>query len=625
MAQDEGLSLQNDSWSIAILTELEDGELHWDNDLFLQTELAQLVGFSFANASTLNQDSEGCDNIDCFIEKAKNAEASYVIFVPYNEEEALTLYNPETQEIIQSFMMENTITILGSLVDTILDGVTQTLSVISDAPSEVDSFAVMMPDSGLAWTDSSGTVYTFTDSSSYAFASDSTSEDFESISGIDVSSESDVDYERLNSTSFTIKQRFLRTFSSYQNNPSNLAHKRETYFTFGLPSVDITASNNVINQGIIVKFLNDDNGFLDDAEKASLIDEFTGKTIKFRNNIDLPTLIGLQFGAIGVDVSAHVDVSLSLPGDLLALPFSGLTFENPVSFDQSAEILNYIRVGASYGQEVETKYGNLRAGASAGIIKGVGYAHYKTDHFVLESSMDSLSVSAAATAIVTDPNFGQLADPQMDKLDMQNLTSNTGFTVDLGAGYDFYPLLGLELDVNVALKNLFSTLTFEHAKVMKFSADSKFENVSVAVDSMTSSSDNGAEGLDALDYLFFSNEEVVNPDTSISVGIPTTLFIAATFQPLQYVLLQGEIETGFSEGFNTEKGMRTLLMAHFYPISSVRISTGFSNYFGSVQFRGGFGLQFKNYDFYVDLASVGNLSDSFRGIQFMLSSSIYLF
>lgn len=540
-------------------------------------------------------DSADCDELDCYLAAARDAGAELFLLInTYGDQVAL--YDPATGDLLGEASLSNPFAVFtaamgGEFVPEEND-ITAEMTSLDSVSAAMDSLAAEAMAAAQA----------------AALAADSEEAEALPVSEPHVWNNFD-----------KVLYRHLRNFEAFVENPSHLALEQETATAWSivLPMpfipLQVRMNNSAFTPGWVEEWFQ--GQYLTEADKEEMTSILSGKSLDIQTLVDIPTLLGLRIGPVGINSGMHVAIRGVLPGDLLMLPWSNFTSENSLTdLELSFETLNYSQTNIGYGRTIPTPIGDVRAGAGLGIFFGFGYAKVESEEFTLATSLDSIEVNLAARGFFTDPNIGLITDPNTDGMDLGNFPSSIGMGFNLGAGLNLYPLLKQHLDVQVALSNLGAKLTWDNVTEKTFTASAVVYNV---VEVMDNSSDSTY-----IDSLLNPQEMVVGVGRH-SVSIPAQLSLVAQYQPIPQVLLQVAYRQSFSDGVAWTTDPRLGLYVGLFPIPAVEFRGGINSFMGQTTWSGGFGLHFKRYEFGIDGTAINGMGANASGMGIRLSQSLY--
>jgi len=603
-AQDEPTSPATDidqpanPLKIAVVVQDSTG-MHWNASYFDTAKSPSGEKLTF-----LAGDSTDCSDVDCYLAAAENRGADFFLLLNLDDKH-ITLYDPASEEKLAESSLDNPFAVFETASEAIAEA-TPTDSTLVDS----SAFTAMMPDS------------TMIDSISTAM--DSLAAEALAITQA-AAVPSKMEPELPVSTPMTwtnrdkVFYRHLRTFGAFVENPSHLAmeHETGTAWSVVLPMpfipLQVRFNNSALTPGWVKDWFH--GQYLTASDKEQMTRVLRGKTLDIQSLVDIPTILGVRVGPVGVNLGAHVAVRGVLPGDLLMLPWSNFTSDNPLTnLDLNFEILNYLQTNVGYGQVIPTPIGNIRAGAGIGLYLGYGYARVKSDEFTLATNLDSIVVDFSGRGFFTDPSIGLLTEPNTGNMNFGDFSSSLGFGLNFGAGLDLYDLTGQHVDVQVALSNIGAKLTWNNLTEKTFSAHAVVYDVAEVMDNRSDST-----YIDSL----LNPAETVAGIGSHSVSIPTRIAVVAQYQPISRILVQASYRQSFSDGIAWTTDPRLGLYLGYFPVPAVELRGAMNSFMGQTTWTAGFGLHFKHYELGFDLTAINGFGGNASGLGLRLSQSLY--
>lgn len=567
--------------------------MRWNATYFADEDVTAEAALEF-----IAGDSADCDELDCYLEAAREAEAELFLLInTYGDQVAL--YDPVTGDLLGEASLSNPFAVFAAaLGGEFLPEAADTTAPFSAEMTTLDSVSAAMD---------SLAAEAMAAAEAAVLAAESEAE------ALPVS-------EPYAWNNFDkVLYRHLRNFDAFVENPSQLALEQETATAWSvvlpMPFVPlhVRLNNSAFTPGWVDEWFQ--GQYLTEADKAEMTSILNGKSLDIQTLVDIPTIFGMRIGPVGINSGAHIAVRGILPGDLLMLPWSNFTSDNPLTdLELSFETLNYSQTNIGYGHNIPTPIGDVRAGAGLGLFFGFGYAKVESEAFTLATSLDSVEVNLAARGFFTDPNIGLINDPNFDNMDLGHFPSTLGIGVNLGAGLNLYPLLKQHVDVQVALSNLGAKLTWENVTEKTFTASAVVYDV---VEVMDNSSDSTY-----IDSLLNPQETVIGVG-SHSVTIPAQFSLVAQYQPIRQVLLQVSYRQSLSDGVAWTTDPRLGLYVGLFPVPAVEFRGGINSFMGQTTWSGGFGLHFKRYEMGIDGTAINGMGANASGMGIRLSQSLY--
>ena len=551
-------------------------------------------------------DSADCGDVDCFLSAAKKGDADYLMLLNPGENQ-VTLYDPDTQEKLAESSLDNPFAVFETLFSKIAATIPTDSTLVDSS-----SLTSMIPDSAMI-AGVSAAMDSLAAEALAAAAAAAAKKEIDAESRLPVS-------KPVGFTDFDkVFYRHSRTLEAFVENPSYLAlnHETSTAWSVVMPMPFIPLRVRMNNSALTPGWVKDwfQGQFLTESDKLEMTSILRGKSLDIHTIVDLPTLLGVRVGAIGFNSGVHIAVNGVLPGDLLMLPWSNFTSDNPLTdLDLAFETLSYSQTNIGYGREVPTPFGNVRAGAGIGLYMGFGYAQVQSEQFTLTTNTDSIVVDLAARGFYTDPNIGLLTDPNTSDLAMSPFPSALGFGINLGAGMDLYQLTGQRIDVQLALSNIGASLNWNTVTEKTFSAHAVIYDVAEVMDN---SSDNTY-----IDSLLNPTETVIGVG-SYSVSIPVQMALMAQYQPIRQILVQASYRQSFADGVAWTTDPQFGLYVGYFPIPAVELRGGLNSFMGQTAWTGGFGVHLKHYEMGIDVTAMNGFGLNASGVGIRLSQSLY--
>ena len=572
--------------------------MRWDAAFFADETAPAAEQLAF-----MDGDSSDCDELDCYLDAAKAADANLFLLINTYADQVV-LYDPATGDKLGESSLSNPFAVFSAA----LGG-----EMTSMEADSTNMYAYGTSDSTMV--DSVGAAMDSLAAEALAAAqAASDNQTMESAPELPVS-------EPASFTAFDkVLYRHLRNFGAFVENPSNLAlrHETGTAWSIILPMPFIPLQFRMNNSALTPGWVKDwfQGQFLTETDKQQMTSVLRGKTLDIHTLVDLPTILGFRIGPVGFNAGAHVAINGVLPGDLLMLPWSNFTGDNPLTnLDLKFETLDYVQGNIGYGREIPTPIGNVRAGAGIGLFMGFGYANVESEQFTLATSTDSVVVDLAARGFYTDPNIGLLSDPNTGNMDFTNFPSSIGLGINLGAGLDLYKLTGQHLNVQFALNNIGASLNWSNVTEKTFSAHAVIYDVAAVMDS-TSNNDT------YIDSLLNPTETVVGV-SSKSVTIPMQIALAAQYQPIKQILLQASYRQYFSDGAAWTTDPQMGLYLGIFPFPALEFRGAMNAFMGQTTWSGGFGLHFKRYELGFDFTAINGFGLDASGLGIRMTQSLY--
>ena len=387
-----------------------------------------------------------------------------------------------------------------------------------------------------------------------------------------------------------IFHRFFRSSIYSDNNPANLAINSPFYkYRFDLPSVNFQFTNNSITPQLFIDHFST-GGTLTKNEQTELNSNFS--------NIQLLTQLNINPGRFEIGkfrMSSNLVTLLNgdLSGDIISLPFS--PFYMGASFNQKfdIEIISFLKNSIGFGQKIKSKYGTIRGGINYNFYKGIIYLKTKADTFNLTNDVDNFSTQISIS--LEGSNLFWNRDSTFNAKQLGELSN--GF--DIGLGVNLKKLIRQNLDVELIIQNIGSSLSFKNSKIETYSSELFSQNPIEFADSI----DLFEDGLDTL----IKNNE-------IKIDLPRKSIIKVTFQPIPQIVLSGGFEK-YSTNFLTQKSKPNIyLCTGLYPSNSYVLNYELRTNNKQIVQTIGIGFQTNYMDLLFNISSYDGIINGANGI-----------
>jgi hypothetical protein len=413
--------------------------------------------------------------------------------------------------------------------------------------------------------------------------------------------------------------RTMRTPVAALENPSNLAVASQTRWGVTLPlplpvpSMGISVQNSSFDLGTYNTYFND--GRLLSAEELDNFVNLFKDGLNFQTELEFPSLLSVRFplfvGTVFFNSGLYVKPLGTLPGEVLAMPFTGLQFNEPIQGDDLYfDVYAYLKNTVGFGTRYQLgRIGEFRAGFSINTYTG-SFAMIDTDELTLLSTPDYIQVKGNVTGI--------LVDPEND--DYGNIPQITP-GVDFGFGYktrlkDLIPVhlpeyFVNDLDFQLSFYDMGATLSSGNMLKKQFSIDGTIDDLmdltekDVDIDSMLNIEET------TLDSNFVQTEELAGK-----------MKIMLTWQPIGRVMVQAGMTNFLNEGLGYEADPRMHLSATVFPLKWLMLNVGLDTIGGEGRSTYGFGFTTRFWDFAIYTHANG-LGEKLRGGGFTLVNNLY--
>jgi len=401
-------------------------------------------------------------------------------------------------------------------------------------------------------------------------------------------------------------------------NPANIGVKSRTLWGLGLPGVPfpnlgLSVQNSSFSIGTINTYFNDGR-LLTEEELDEFVGLFYEDGLNLKLNVSLPSLFTLRFpvgyGSAFINTGVVVEQDGTLPGEVLAIPFKGIRFNDPIYTENLDMVIGtYLKTNVGYGTNIPiSEYGNLRVGASMNFYAG-SFASVNTKHMSIVSTPDSISISG--NAITTMVDYG---DPDPGEI----ISFSPGFDVGVGFHFRLGEMLGLfdnfsnDLDVQIGLQDL-------NAKLSSGDMIRKYYSISGSLSSLDDASDS-----DALDSLLIQEEFVEDSAYVDEYDIASRANIMLSYQPFSFLMLQAGATSFLTEGLGYDENLHYSMKAHLFPLTWLNLNAGLQKTYNDQMFySAGIGFLFNVYEFSLDTYFIGGTGEDIQGLGFNIRNNFY--
>ena len=413
--------------------------------------------------------------------------------------------------------------------------------------------------------------------------------------------------------------RAMRTPVAALENPSNLAVASQTRWGLTLPlplpvpTMGVSVQNSSFDLGTYNKYFND--GRLLSADELDNFVNLLKDGMDFQTELEFPSLVSFRFplfvGTVFLNSGLYVKPLGTLPGEVLAMPFAGLKFNEPIQGDDLYfDVYAYLKSTVGFGTRYQLgSIGEVRAGISFNSYTG-SFAMIDTDELTLLSTPDYIQVKGSVTGIVVDPENDDFAN-------IPKITPG----IDFGFAFktrlsDLIPInlpsyFVNDLDFQVGFYDMGASLSSGNMLKKQFSIDGTIDDLmdltekDVDIDSLLNIVET------TLDSNFIQTEDLAGK-----------MKLMVTWQPLGRLMLQAGMTNFLNEGLGYESKPRMHLSATVFPLKWLMLNVGLDRINGEGRLTTGFGFTTRYWDFAVYTHATG-LGENIRGGGFSLVNNIY--
>ncbi len=419
---------------------------------------------------------------------------------------------------------------------------------------------------------------------------------------------------------YIIFSRIYRRPTYAISNPANIGVKSQTLFALSLPglpfpNIGLSLQNNSFNLSTLNTYFNDGR-LLTPEELSNFVNLFYDDGLTLNGNLSLPTLLGFRFpvgyGSMFINTGLKVETDGTLPGEVLAIPFKGIHFDEPVYTENLKMVVGtYLKTNMGYGTDIRLAgIGDLRVGAGVNLYTG-SFATIDTKHLQILSTPDSVTVSGSAYASYLDvenPNF----DPASVASVQPGYDIGVGLHLRLGELLPWSELRYNDLDIQVGVQDIGATLSSGEMVKKHYSMAGSVADLQVLQTS------------DNLDSLLNMQEIVLDSGFVDKYNISTKMNLTATYQPLSFLLLEAGMTTFLTNGLGYDDAPHWKLNAWLFPAKWFNVTVGVQQgYARQMTYNSGFALIGKHYEFGLDTYLIGGMGDQVSGLGVRITNNLY--
>lgn len=561
--------VQNDPAPTALAGLVNEGNLYfWTNDIMEGMNFTSLPYISIVDPTMIAISANDCLDIVCHLLASDGSGIDYVV-VTKDDSSDVQIYNT----------------------------VTKIVAIEAPADSIVAALDVYLKDKA-------GSEYV-------AIAMEDTTE-AETLTIVD---QEELDRQAARTRTRKIRNRQFRALDDFIRNPANLAREFDYSVTLNiLPDIRVSFRNSLLTPGWYKEWWTV-GGIWDEAMKADYLSTLEGKNMVVNISPTFPTLFGFSKGNFSFNLSGQSHAKMKIPGDLLGLPFKDVLLNEPADLSGlEVESIPFMgKLTLSYGQPLETPYGEIKVGVGLNTYKGLGYVNFVNHEFTQVITEDSIITTTRGEGWATEGGLdGHLDNLNSENFDLMSTGSDITFGIDLGAIMDLQPMIHQEVEVQVSLKNIgakykWSGLTHEAWT---------FVNAIPAP---------GSADTDSTEQ-YQSNETIVlGTDETLSIKVPTVFNLAAYYQPIPRVILGLGIEKAFTDDvrFGYSPDLELYYQLNLYAAKWLDVSYYHQTRYGEPVHTFGTGFHFGMLEAGLSLSLFDGLNSNAKGIGVGIKSSLH--
>lgn len=399
-----------------------------------------------------------------------------------------------------------------------------------------------------------------------------------------------------------IFHRYARNSKLSDSNPANLAINSPFYF-FRMDLLNLGA--NFTNKSLSPQFIIDN---FTTGERLNY-SELEGVSSSLENlhlmsNVNVNPL-RIEFGKMQFSSNVKTMVNGDFSGKLLFLPFSSLKVGDNHNQNLNVEVLSFVKNSIGLGRAFKTNFATFRAGVNYNYLMGFAYLKTEADTFNFVNELGNVSANLSLSMEGNKLIWDALSDSGLTVSNDHFSEVSNGF--DLGFGVNLKKLIHQNLDIEILLENIGSSLTFKDATVETYSTQITANNL-----------------IDFSDSLSINSMDTISIVKDITVEIPSKTFIHVTYQPIPQVVVSGGFEK-YSKEFVTNSSKPNIhLKGAIYPSNWFNLNYGIQTKNEQIIQTIGTGIQSNIMDILLDVSSYDGILNNSNGIGISFRLSLYL-
>jgi len=413
----------------------------------------------------------------------------------------------------------------------------------------------------------------------------------------------------------TIRNHQFRGLEDVANNPANLARDFDHGVTLNFLDFNLSVRNSLLTPGWYKEWWTV-GGVWDEDMKADYLLTIEGQDLTVNVSPGFPTIFGFAVGKFGLNISGQSHVKMSIPGNLIGLPFKDILLNDPIDLSGlEVESIPFMgKATLSYAHPLETPFGEVKLGLGINAYKGVGYVKMINHEFTQVMTQDSIITTTRGEGWATEGGIdGNLEDGlDTDNFDPVSTGSDIGMGIDFGAIMDLEPLVHQEVEVQLSLKNIgasykWSGLTHESWTM---------------VSAMPAP---GSADFDSTEQYQTNETTVLGTDETLTIDVPTVFNLSAYYQPIAKVILGAGIEKAFTDEvrFGYSPDLEFYYQVNLYAAKWLDFSYYNQPRYGEPVHTFGSGLHFGFLETGLTLSFFNGINTDAKGIGFGWSSSLH--
>ncbi|MAJ43863.1 MAG: hypothetical protein CMF96_03835 [Candidatus Marinimicrobia bacterium] len=400
-----------------------------------------------------------------------------------------------------------------------------------------------------------------------------------------------------------IFHRFSRSSKLSNCNPANLAiNSPFYYFRFDLMDLEANFSNKSLSPQFLMDYFNSGNQL-----SNSGLDEVNSslENLNFMLNLEINPL-RIEFGKMMLSSNINTMVNGDFKGKILAIPFSSLNLGYNSNQNLNTEALSFVKNSIGLGRTFKTNFATFRVGINYNYLMGLIYFKTKSDTFNFVNNISNVSSNLSFSMEGNKLIWDSINDSVLNNNDNQYFSEvSNGY--DLGLGVNLKKIIHQNLDIELFIENIGSSITFKNGTKKTYSANISANNL-----------------IDFSDSLSSTKIDTISSSNDITIEIPLKTFIKATYQPIPQIVVSGGFEK-YSKDFLTNNSKPIIcLNGAIYPLNWYNLNYGIRTKNGQIIQILGAGIQSKLMDLLVEVSSYDGILNNSNGIGISFRLSFYL-
>ena len=395
------------------------------------------------------------------------------------------------------------------------------------------------------------------------------------------------------------------TFNSHisKKNPANLAIKSPFYFfRFDPLNFDLQVTNKSLSPDFFINYFSD-GSVLNNKEQDELIASFENLKLMTESNVS-----PLKLGIGNFQFSSNISTLIlgDFEGEFFSIPFTNLHIENDYNQNLNLELFSYVKNSIGLGRVFKTNFASFRYGINYNNLFGLTYFKSQTNKLNFINNFGDVGAELNVSMIGSETFWGYLED-SMRTENINSYFSGSSSSFDVGFGVNLKKLIYQNLDLEILIENINSTLLFKNTTEKSYTSFFNSSNI-----------------IDFTDSLSNTTIDTISRKIDFKLKIPLKISMSTTYQPIPRFIISGGFEKYFNNFVIHNSKLNFHFRSAFYLKDWLNINYGISSRHNQIIQSFGAAVQSNLINIVLCMNSYNGFLNSANGIGFSINFSTHI-